>query len=94
MSDFAVKKRLKRAIEAAKEILENPILGCTVICLNNHVFHLEAIREKEIRKIRITFDEITDEDIRIVKEIKLPEICTKEIWCRKEGKNFDVKKVD
>jgi len=93
MADLAIKKRLNRAVKSAASLLDRPEYG-KVIILDNHVFHIEAIRDKEIRKIRITLDEITDNDINLVKKFELPEICTKEIWCKKRyQKNFVIKKI-
>jgi len=50
------------------------------------IFHIEAIREKEIRKIRITVDDISPTDIKKVNDFKLPQVCTKEIWCKKSSR--------
>ena len=82
MSDFAIKQRLNRAIKSAIKLLDQPPGSYEIILLNNHVFHIEAIRKKEIRKIRIVLDEITEEDEKMVREFSLPEICTKEIWVK------------
>ena len=82
MSDFAIKQRLNRAIKSAIKLLDQPPGSYEIILLNNHVFHIEAIRKKEIRKIRVVLDKITEEDIKKVKRFSLPEICTKEIWCK------------
>jgi len=75
MSDFAIKQRLNRAIKSAIKLLDQPPGSYEIILLNNHVFHIEAIRKKEIRKIR-------------------PEICTKEIWAKKErGRGFEIREI-
>lgn len=84
-----IKQRFRRAIRAAQRILSYPEGSARVIELNNHVFHLEAIRPKEIRKIRVVLDKSTKEDVELVRNYPLPENCTKEIWCRnKRGYNI------
>ena len=93
MSDFAIKQRLNRAIKSAIKLLDQPPGSYEIILLNNHVFHIEAIRKKEIRKIRVVLDEITEEDEKMVREFSLPEICTKEIWCKKENERGFVTEV-
>ena len=94
MSDFAIKQRLNRAIKSAIKLLDQPPGSYEIILLNNHVFHIEAIRKKEIRKIRVVLDKITEEDEKMVREFSLPEICTKEIWAKKErGREFEIKEI-
>ena len=89
-SDALYQQKLRRAIRRAIAILNNSKFK--IILLNDSIFHIEAIREKEIRKIRIVIDKLLDEDIKLVKEIKLPDICTKEIWCKKNGeRKFEIK---
>ena len=95
MSDFAIKQRLNRAIKSAIKLLDQPPGSYEIILLNNHVFHIEAIRKKEIRKIRVVLDEITEEDEKMVREFSLPEICTKEIWVKREGgRDFMIKVIN
>lgn len=92
MGDEAIKQRLNRAIKSAIKILEPG--NYEIILLNNHVFHIEAIRKKEIRKIRIAIDKITYEDEKLVNEFSLPDICTKEIWLKKEhGREFEIREI-
>ena len=55
-----------------------------IILPNNGPFHIEAIREKEIRKIQIVVDEITPADIKKVEDFKLPRVCIKEILSKKK----------
>ncbi len=83
MAEEAIKQRLNRAIKAAARCLDQPTGSYQVILLNNGPFHIEAIREKEIRKIRVVLEKISSTDEKIIREVKLPGICTKEIWCRK-----------
>lgn len=78
------KQRFYRARKSARNILIQS--QYKVNYLDDPVFHIEAIREKELRKIRIVFDEIKEEDIKEVQNYELPPICTKEIWLRKPDK--------
>lgn len=92
MAEEAIKQKLYRAKKRISDILERS--GYTVMVLDNHIFHLEAIREKEIRKIRVAIDEIRKEDEDLVRNCELPIICTKEIWCKKSGgRHFEIKKI-
>jgi len=93
MPEEAIKKRTRRAIRAAMEDLNNPPGSWDLTILDNHVFHLEAVRPREIRKIRIVLDKITARDVELVKERELPEVCTKEIWCRSVSGGFSIKKI-
>jgi hypothetical protein len=94
MSEEALKQRLSRAIKAAKKCLDHPKGTCEVVILGNGAFHLEAIREKEIRKIRIVLDQISIGDENELHKLRLPSICTKEIWCKKQGiRGFDRKEI-
>jgi len=89
MPEENIKKKLNRAIMMAVHILDNPPGIAEITFLKNSPFHIEVSREKEIRKIRITLDEITEEDERLVRDFRLPTSnCTKEIWCRKEKNGF------
>lgn len=90
MAEENVKKRLNRAIRAAIKILESVDYKIMVLGKAN-VFNIEVIREKEIKKIRIVVDKITDKDKKLVKDFKLPEICTKESWCRNHSdRDFEI----
>lgn len=93
MTKNAYKHRFYRARKSVRNILVQS--QHKVNYLDDPVFHIEAIREKEIRKIRIVFDEIKEEDIERVRSYDLPSICTKEIWLRKPGeKKFIVKSLN
>lgn len=93
MSEEAIKKRMRRAMRAAMDCLDNPPGSWDITVLDNHVFHLQAERPREIRKIRIVVDKITAQDVELVKQKELAEICTKEIWCRSSDGTFSIKKV-
>jgi hypothetical protein len=94
MAEEAIKKRMKRAIKAAINILSYPEGNYDAIfTLGNGEFHLEAIRQHEIRKIKIVLDEIKKEDEAAISAITLPSNCTKEIWCRDISGSFQIKKI-
>jgi hypothetical protein len=85
MPENAIKQRLSRAIRSAVKCLDQPKGSYRIVLQSNGPFHIEAIREKEIRKIRIVLGQISSQDEREMREIKLPSICTKEIWFRKQN---------
>ena len=88
------KQRHKRAVNRAIELLEKPPADYRVIPLKHHIFHIEAVREKEIRKIRVVLDQVLPEDVNMVREFKFPDVVTKEIWCKKFGsEQFDTKEI-
>jgi hypothetical protein len=88
MPDEPIKARIARAIECAGKSLATE---WKITFLKNHAFHLEALRKKEVRRIRIVLDKMTAEDEQIVRNEDLPEIFTKEIWIkRKNRKAFKV----
>jgi hypothetical protein len=91
MSDSPVKQRLDRAMRAAVDSLKCCPQKYQVSILNNHVFHIEALRMKEIIRVRVVLDKATEHDITIVRNISLPPIFTKEIWVRhRNSKGFEV----
>ena len=84
MSEEAIKQRKNKAIKRAAESLKD--VDYDVILIPNNVFNIHAEREKEIRKIRIVLDEVSDGDLKIVREKIVAEICKKEIWCSEKRK--------
>ena len=93
MTVHALQHRFYRARKSIRNILVRS--HYKVNYLDDPVFHIEAIREKEIRKIRIVFDEIKEKDIERVQSYELPQICTKELWLRKQHeKKFVVKTLN
>ena len=90
MSEEAIMKQMNRAIERAMRVLNNPEGACKIIRLNdsNCPFHLECCRtsKKEVQKIRIALDKVTEEDIELCRDWPLNELhFTKEIWLTKKG---------
>jgi hypothetical protein len=94
MSEEAIKrlraweKRMARAKAAATKALIDT--GCLIVPSNNDRFCLIATRALEVRFIRITIDKISEADIETIRNIKLPNACIKEIWCRKDD-NFEIR---
>lgn len=88
MPGRTIKDRLARAIEQASRSLAPRY---EISTLRNHAFHIEAIRTKEVIRIRIVLDKITEQDEKLVRAARLPEIFTREIWIKKRNKKaFDV----
>ena len=83
MSDRTIKDRLPRAIEQAARNLSPRY---EVSALRNHAFHIEAVRPKEVIRIRIVLDKITDQDEKMVKAARLPEIFSREVWIKRRNK--------
>jgi hypothetical protein len=91
MPQEAIKKRLERAKTSATRILENA--GYDIILSDNKKACLVGLRRTETRVIRVVIDQITDEDVRIIKNLKAPhDACQKEIWCRK-GARFEILEI-
>jgi len=89
MGDKDVTRRINRATASAITVLKRAKFKIRL--LDGKPFHIEAIRKREIRNIRITIDEILKEEERLVANYELPDNCSKEIWCRKENKkDFNV----
>jgi len=93
MVDEKIKRRMRDTIKAAKEELGRPKELYRVININDPEcpFHLERFRKSEekgseVLKIRIVLDRVSDEDIYLCKEYKMPgKIFTKLIMCKKLG---------
>ena len=58
------------------------------------VFHLQAFRNGEIRKIRIVLGEISEEDRKKVKEYTVSTPIKREIWCLLSSGQFKVEVVE
>ena len=79
MSEEAIKQRLIKARKRAINIFREA--DFEIIPLSDGVFDFQAEAEQVIKKIRIVLDKENDNDIRIVSEKNVPNICKKEIWC-------------
>ncbi len=94
MSEAAEKQRFNRAVRSAMRCIDQPRGSYTLALLSNGPFHFEAVREREIRKVRIVLGDITTQDERSVRATKLPPICTREIWCkRRDVRGFVIKEL-
>ena len=88
----AVKRRMNRAIKAASNILD--MADYNVRILDGNPFHIEAIRKKEIRNIRIILDKPSKKDIALIEDFELPDACSKEVWCKQGNlKKFNILKI-
>jgi len=88
MPEEAIIRRHNRAIDLAVSMLKKSGGYGRVIRLNDPScpFHIEFCRKKEVRKIRIILDAITEQDRQLCKEWDLNEsIFTKEIWLKKHS---------
>lgn len=87
MGEWTAKDRLARAIEQAARSLTR----YEVSILRNHAFHIEAVRPKEVIRIRIVLDRMTDQDEKLIRAAKLPDIFSRECWIKKRNrKNFEI----
>lgn len=92
MTDDPKKKRLAKAVKRAAEVLVNSNYSVTII--QGGLFNLEALREREIRKIRVVLDDIEAADESRVRALKLPFVCSKEIWCKRLNESsFVIKEI-
>jgi hypothetical protein len=58
------------------------------------VFHLQALRDLEIRKIKITIDKISEKDRKQVRDFKVNgTIIKKEIWCLLGSGEFRIEAI-
>jgi len=52
------------------------------------------VRKREIRMVKVVVGDITEEELKIVREFESPMICTKEIWYRaSHQKDFEIKEI-
>jgi len=76
-------------VESAVKYLSSPPFKYKIIISHGGDFHLVALGAKDTKLIRITLDEITEEDTAILKDLKeeyeLSSECSVEIWCKKHG---------
>ena len=93
MPDEAIIRRLNRAKSSATSILIDAQFQ--IIPSDNSIFCIVGVSKNWIRMVRIAVDEITANDIKIVESIIIPPNCTREIWCREEGKKkFVIKEIE
>ncbi len=83
MSEEPVMQRLSKARRRAMSILKEA--DYEIVSLSNGVFDFQAEREEGIRKIKVVLDKEDDNDVKLVSEKIVPNICKKEIWCAVYG---------
>ena len=84
MPDKAIKQRRRYEKEKAKKELVND--GYKVIECNNEILCLLATKEPYYeRKIRLVSDEISDNDVKIMRWCPVIPNQSKEIWCSIKG---------
>ena len=85
MSDEAVKRRCADAKKCAMEHYRS--MGYRILKSDNEVICFAAVDKAGTheRKVRVTVDEITDNDIALVRSLRIPPNQTKEIACRPFG---------
>jgi len=89
MPDEAIKRRIR---EAKKRAIQQLIdTDYDIIPSTNQNICVVATRNTETRYIRIVVDEIKAEDIELIKKIRSPQTCSKEIWCSPfKGQKFKI----
>jgi hypothetical protein len=78
MSEEAIKRRRRRAVEAAARILEKG--GYQISRLRHPVYDLSAERFRDIRKIKICLDKVMASEIRAIQNTNGDAIFSREVW--------------
>ena len=92
MTEETIKRRLFRAKKRAEKVLKDAQYN--IIPSDNSAFCILAVREREIRMIRVVIDEITNHDTKIIKNWRHPGVCSKEIWCKQRGeRDFEIREI-
>lgn len=96
MSDYNIKQQLNRDIQSVIRILRKAYGAqeCKITKFNDDIFHVEIARPNEIRRIRVTINQIQKADVELLEKIKLPEIITKEVWCRRGRDSFEIRAIN
>ena len=84
MTDLPSKTKLYKAIEICARDMGK---SGEVTKFRSGPFHVMLDLGTGQVRVRVVLDAITDQDIKVVKGACVPTfICTKKIWCRKEGR--------
>ena len=84
MPDEAIKRRIAYAKKAARKHFEEDE-NYTIINSDNKIICFTATFGSYLeRKIRVVVDEISDLDIKLIKDLNITQNQTKEIWCKKK----------
>lgn len=87
------KQRHKRAVDRAIFLLESPPANYKAYEIKDIVFDVIAIRPSEIVNIRIVLDEISSDDIRVIRESELPDNMIKKVMCKEKDKRGFIEKI-
>ncbi|GAH46292.1 unnamed protein product [marine sediment metagenome] len=71
MSKSGIKQRHKRAVDRAISLLERPPASYKAYEIKDIVFDVIAIKSSEVAIIRIVLDEISSDDISVVRESEM-----------------------
>lgn len=74
-----LKRRHAGAVKRAKNLLENPPASYKVFLIRDSIFDMIAIKPNEILALKIVLDEISSDDVQLVRKQRLPEGVTKKI---------------
>ena len=92
MTETTTKRRIREAKQRASQRLADA--DYDIIPSTNQNICIVATRDTNTRYIRIVIDDIKPEDIELIKKIRGPQNCTKEVWCaRKKGK-FEIRIIN
>lgn len=90
MSDASIKTRIRRSKKSAAEHFVKA--GYMIIETAGEPFTFIAVREKELRFIRVVLDRIQDSDIQALRPFRLPDCCTREV-VRCRGREIEIREV-
>ncbi|MBA7648631.1 hypothetical protein ES703_56419 [subsurface metagenome] len=93
MSQSEIKQRHKRAVNRAISLLESPPANYKAYEIKDIVFDAIAIKASELIIIRIVLDEISSDDIRVVRESELPDNMIKKVMCKEKDKRGFIEKI-
>ena len=85
-------RRHAKGVKRAKTLLENPPASYDVFLLRDAIFDMIALKENEVLILKIVLDEISSEDVKLVREQKLPAGVKKKIL-KKEFKKGSFEEI-
>jgi hypothetical protein len=88
-------RRRRRACARAKSLLETPPASYHVVLVKDSVFDVVAWNQNEVLALRVVVDEISSDDVRLVREERLPNGTVKKILKKEHGKeSFEEKLIN
>jgi len=93
VNEKAVKQRHKRAVNRVISLLERPPASYKAYEIKDIVFDVIAIKPSEVVNIRIVLDEISSNDIKIVRESELLDNMIKKVMCKEKDKRGFIEKI-